>query len=162
MSVILRSKKGISPLIATILLISFAVALGSVVVWGVNLNLGKLVNKCDHVAIKIREISSAEVCYSGFGANGYINFVIDNVGEVDINGISLLIIGDKGTRFLDLDNITIHKGLLYENNDKKPVYDFTKFGDIKKVQFIPKIRTEKTIDSCPKKYAQAEKIRVCS
>ena len=51
------SKKGVSPLIATILLIAFAVALGSVVMnWGLNLSLGKSSDKCSRVEIKIRNI----------------------------------------------------------------------------------------------------------
>src|SRR3989338_10278026 len=87
---ILNSKKGVSPLIATILLIAFAVALGSVVMnWGLNLDLGKSADKCASVNIKIRNIEGAEICYGGFGANGYINFIIDNVGESDLNGLSV-------------------------------------------------------------------------
>ena len=160
---VLSSKKGVSPLIATILLIAFAVALGSVVMnWGLNLNLGKSADKCLNVEIKIREISSAEVCYGGVGANGYINFIIDNVGKMDISGLTLLIIGDKGTRLFDLDNIVIKKSSLYDKKDKEVSYDLSKFGNIKKVQFIPKIVNGKTMDVCPKSSVQADKIGVCS
>ena len=160
---IIGSKKGVSPLIATILLIAFAVALGSVVLnWGLNLNLGKSADKCGNAAIKIREISSAEVCYGGFGTNGYVNFIIDNVGGIDISGLTLLIIGDKGTRLFDLDNIMIKKGSLYDKKDKEVSYDFSRFGDIKKVQFIPKIKSDKSTDVCPKNSAQADRIGICS
>ena len=77
---IFRSKKGVSPLIATILLIAFAVALGSVVLnWGLNLNLGKT-DRCSNVEIKTRSIDVADVCYGGAGPNAYINFIIDNTG----------------------------------------------------------------------------------
>ena len=158
------SKKGVSPLIATILLIAFAVALGSVVMnWGLNLNLGKSPDLCYNVGIKIREISSAEVCYGGIGQNGYVNFIIDNVGETDITGLAILIVGDKGkTRLFDLDNILIRKRELFNKNDKEVSYDFNLYGDIKQVQFIPKIKTERSVEICSRGAVIAEKAGMCS
>ena len=160
---IFGSKKSVSPLIATILLIAFAVALGSVVMnWGLNLNLGKSSDKCRSVEIKIRNIDVAEVCFGGFGTKGYINFIIDNTGPMDISGLAIWIIGDKGTRLFDLDNILIKKDSLYDKKDKEVVYDFSTFGNIKQVQFIPKIKTEQTTEICPKNAIKAEKIGVCA
>ena len=160
---IFRHKKGVSPLIATILLIAFAVALGSVVMnWGLNLDLGKSADVCRNVEIKIRNIGVAEVCSGGFGANGYINFIIDNIGSSDITGLAIWVIGDKGTRLFDLDDVLIGSGSLYNKKDKEVSYDFTKFGDIKQVQFIPKIKTEQSTDICPKNSIKAEKIGICS
>ncbi|MBI2654658.1 hypothetical protein HYX02_07695 [Candidatus Woesearchaeota archaeon] len=160
---VFRSKKGVSPLIATILLIAFAVALGSVVMnWGLSLNLGKSTDKCRNVEIKIRNIDVAEICYGGFGTNGYINFIIDNVGAADINGLAIWIVGDKGTRLFDIDDILIKKGTLYDKKDKEVGYDFTKYGNIKQVQFIPKIKPEQTTEICPKNAIKAEKIGICA
>lgn len=157
---ILISKKGVSPLIATILLISFAVALGSVVMnWGLNLNLAKSEDKCAPVEIKIRNIGNAEVC---FGGNGYINFVIDNTGNSDINGLSIWIIGEKGTRLFDMDNILVRKGTLYDKKDKEVTYDFSTYGSIKQVQFIPKIKSQQTTEICPKNAVKADKVGVCA
>lgn len=162
MGSILKLKKGVSPLIATILLIAFAVALGSVVMnWGLSLNLGS-VDKCRNVEIRIRNIDLAEVCFGGFGENGYINFIIDNSGTIDVNGLAIWIVGDKGTKFFDVDNILIKKNSLYEKRDKEIAYDFLAFGNIKQVQFVPKIKSEQTIEVCPKNAVKAEKIGVCS
>ena len=160
----LVSKKGVSPLIATILLIAFAVALGSVVMnWGLNLSLGKSGDKCVNVAIKIREISSADVCYGGIGQNGYINFIIDNTGSTDINGLTILMVGNKGkTRLFDLDNILIKKGSLFDKKDKEVNYDFSEFGEINEVQFIPKIKTDQSTEICSRNSITAEKIGICS
>ncbi len=159
---IFKPKKGVSPLIATILLIAFAVALGSVVMnWGLNLNLGKPDDACSNVEIKIRDIGSSEICFGGFGKNGYINFIIDNTGSVDISGMAIWVSGDKTTRVFDLDNISIKKGALYDKKDKEVSYDFSVFGSIKQVQFIPKIYTGHTIEICPKSAIKAEKIGVC-
>ncbi|MBI2647323.1 hypothetical protein HYW99_02505 [Candidatus Woesearchaeota archaeon] len=158
-----NSKRGVSPLIATILLIAFAVALGSVVMnWGLNLNLGKSDDKCINVELKIRNIGVNEVCFGGIGANGYINFILDNTGAIDINGVAIWIIGDKATRLFDLDNIVIQKNTLFTKNDKEISYDFTAYGNIKQIQFIPKIKIEQTIEVCPKNSVKADKIGVCT
>lgn len=155
------SKKGVSPLIATILLIAFAVALGSVVMnWGLNLSLGKSSDKCASVEIKIRNINGAEICYGGFGANSYINFIIDNVGETDINGLAVWITGDKGTKISDLDDVTIKKDALFEIKGKEVAYDSTAYGGIKNVQFIPKVKSD-TLEPCLKNSIKAEKIGIC-
>jgi len=159
---VFNSKKGVSPLIATILLIAFAVALGSVVMnWGLNLELGKSADKCRNVEIKIRDIDSSEVCYGGFGQNGYINFVIDNAGT-DVSGIAIWIVGDRGTRLFDINNIALKSGSLYDKKDKEVTYDFITYGNIKQVQFIPKVKAEQTTEICPKNAVKAEKIGICS
>ena len=150
-------------MIATILLIAFAVALGSVVMnWGLSLDLGRSGDKCRDVGIKIRNIDATEVCFGGFGQNGYINFVIDNTGLTDINGLAIWIIGDKGTRLFDLDSILVKKGALYDKKDKEVSYDFSAFGNIKQIQFIPKVRAEQATEICPKNAIKAEKIGVCA
>lgn len=163
MQTFFRSKGGVSPLIATILLIAFAVALGSVVMnWGLSLNLGKSEDGCRNVEIKTRGMDSADVCFGGFGQNGYINFIIDNTGNDDISGLVIWIVGDKGTRLFDLDNILIKKGSLYDKKDKEVTYDFIQFGNIKQVQFIPKVKAGQATEICPKNSIKAEKIGVCS
>ena len=159
---LVESKKGVSPLIATILLIAFAVALGSVVMnWGLNLNLGKPADLCRTVEIKVRNIDVAEVCFGGVGNNGYINFIIDNTGTMDISGMVIWILGDKGTKLFDFET-TIKKGSLLDKKDKAVTYDFTTFGNIKQVQFIPKIRVEQIVEICPNNAIKADKIGVCS
>ncbi|MBI2657872.1 hypothetical protein HYX08_04220 [Candidatus Woesearchaeota archaeon] len=157
------SKKGVSPLIATVLLIAFAVALGSVVMnWGLNLNLGKSTDLCRGVEIKTRDLDVGEVCFGGFGQNGYINFILDNTGNMDISGLAIWIVGDKGTRLFDIDNILIRKGSLYDKKDKEVTYDFSMFGNIKQVQFIPKVKSGQSTEICPKNSIKAEKIGICT
>ncbi len=158
----IHGKKGVSPLIATILLIAFAVALGSVVMnWGLNLNLGKTNDACTHVEVKIRNIGNNEVCYGGSGPKGFINFVIDNTGNVDLNGLSILIRGDKGTKLLDIDNIAIYKGTLFEKQDSSLAYNFDENGGIKEVQIIPKIMSGGNAEICTNNAAKAKKVGAC-
>lgn len=158
------SKKGVSPLIATILLIAFAVALGSVVMnWGLNIGASISDDKCRNVEIKIRNINGGDVCFGGFGSNGYTNFIIDNTGRTDIVGLSIWIIGERGTKIFELDNILIEKGSLYAKKDKEVAYDFITFGNIRQMQFTPKIKisADKTTDLCVKDTIKAEKVGAC-
>ena len=155
-------KKGLSPLIAMVLIISFAVALGSVVLnWGKNLDISRLGDACSGAAIKIRNIGQGEACYSGSGQDAFINFIIDNSGSADIAGLGIWIVGDKGTKLLDLDNIEIKSGALLHVEDDRVKYDFNTYGRINHIQFIQKVKTGAGIDICPKNSVKAEKIGIC-
>lgn len=158
----LKSKRGVSPLIATILLIAFAVALGSVVMnWSLNLGSGKSSGECRDVEIKVENINSVEVCSGSLGQSGYINFVIRNKGLSDINGLALWIIGEKGTKLVDLDSASIKSGASYKKTDKDVTYDSSLLGILRQVQFMPKIQIEQKIENCPKNSVKAEKLGYC-
>ncbi len=155
-------KKGVSPLIATVLLIAFAVALGSVVMnWGLNLNFGKTADNCRNVEIKIRNMDGSDACFGGSGQNGYVNFIIDNTGLAEVNGLRVIIDGEKGTKLFDLDKLSIKKGSLYDKKDQEVSYDFSQYGDIKQISFIPKIITGQT-EICTKNSIEAKAIGKCS
>jgi len=159
---VIFKKRGVSPLIATVLLISFAVALGSVVLnWGRNLDISKPGDACSGIAIKIRNIGGAEACYSGSGPNAFINFILDNPGNQDIDGLGIWIVGEKGTKLLDLDNIKIRSGELLDIKEDRVKYDFDTYGKINHIQFIPKVKTADGIDICPRNSLRAEKIGIC-
>ncbi|MFH0868458.1 MAG: archaellin/type IV pilin N-terminal domain-containing protein [Candidatus Woesearchaeota archaeon] len=157
------NKRGVSPLIATILLISFAVALGTVVLnWGRNLEISKPGDKCAGVSIKIRSIDSTEACYSILGQKAYIHFIMDNSGNTNIDGLSIWIIGEKGTSLQDLNDISIKKGELLNIDDQSIMYDLINYGVIEHIQFIPKIKIDNLIDTCVKSSVKAKKIGICS
>ncbi len=159
----LKSKRGVSPLIATILLIAFAVSLGSVVMnWSLNLGSDKSLNGCRNVEIKVESKNSVEVCSGILGQNGYINFIIENKGLVDVQGLVMWIIGEKGTKLVDLDGASIKSGASYNKNDKELTYDSSLLGILKQVQFMPKIQTEQKIENCPKNAVKADKMGYCA
>lgn len=155
-------KRGVSPLIATFLLISFVVALGSVVLnWGRNFEISKPEDMCSDVSIKIRNIGGHETCYSGSGPNMHIKFILDNEGSINVNGLAIWIIGEKGTKLIDQDDISINAGQLLEIKDNKVTYDFNNYGKIKQVQFIPKVKTQDSIEVCPRNAVKTGKIGAC-
>jgi len=98
----------------------------------------------------------------GFGPNGYLQFLLDNTGTIDIDGLAIWINGNKGTSLFDLDDIVFRRATLYDKKDKQVTYDFAKFGNIKKVQFIPKIMNQGNSEICPRKSIKAEIIGVCT
>ena len=156
------NKRGVSPLIATVLLISFAVALGSVVLnWGRNLDISKPNDKCAGVSLKIRNIGNAQACYSISGSDAYINFIIDNNGNKDIDGLGIWITGEKGTKLLDLNELSINKGELLDIKDNSVKYDFSTYGPIKHIQFIPKVKFDDSIDICTRNSVKADEIGIC-
>ena len=156
------NKRGVSPLIATVLLISFAVALGSVVLnWGRNLDISKPGDVCAGVSIKIRHIISSEVCYAGSGKNTFIQFILDNNGNADIDGISIWVTGTSGTKLLDFNGMAIKKSELLTIKDNTIVYDSITNGPIKSIQFFPKIKNGNSLEICAKNAIKATDIKTC-
>ncbi len=105
-----RNKKGVSPLIATVLLIAFAVALGAIVMsWGKSYitqtqtdvqNKGNLQMTCsEDVGINILSIAgSFDACYKdtdNTSVNGTIKFTLKNSGSEALAGLKVQIITDK-------------------------------------------------------------------
>ncbi len=156
------NKRGVSPLIATVLLISFAVALGAEAMnWGRNLDISKPGDKCAGINIKIRNINNVQVCYAIEEDNGYINFVLDNEGNRDIGGLGIWVTGDKGTKLLDFNDLPIKKGELLDIKDKSVTYDFNTYGDIKHIQFFPKVKINGDLEICARSSIKADKIGAC-
>ena len=144
-----NGKRGVSPLIATVLLIAFAVALGAVVMnWGrsfvqqqtdqaektTQTKLG-----CSlRVSLKIAEIDSTpQICYGGGGDTGYIEIRLNNEDESNaIKGLSISVSGEKNTYNNDTINTTIPVGLSAYLNMS---YSYTSYGKIKSVRIVPSI-----------------------
>lgn len=156
------SKRGVSPLIATVLLISFAVALGSVVLnWGRNLDISKPNDLCAGVSIKIRNIDGAEACYSGSGTNTYLQFILDNNGDADIDGLGIWVAGKKATKLMDFNNLPLRKGELLEISDTSVKFDTIENGEIKNIQFFPKVKNVDSIEICARNLVKATNIKRC-
>ena len=156
------NKRGVSPLIATVLLISFAVALGAVVMnWGRNLDISIPGDVCADVSIKLRNINNVQVCHTGTGKNGYINFIIDNNGNRDIDGLGIWVTGEKGTKLLNFNDFSINVGELLDIKDQSVKYDFDTYGNIKNIQFFPKIKKEDSLEICARNSVKASNIGVC-
>lgn len=148
------NKKGVSPLIATILLIGFAVGLGAVVMnWGKSIveETSFTLGDCSRASLNVDDNT---LCYG----NNYIQFDLDNIGSVDMEGVTLWITGSKNSYQIDLPDSNLKRG---GHVSKKVLYDFNTYGNIIQVQFIPKIKSEGSILPCTKSSLEKSKLRQC-
>ena len=100
----MMNKKGISPLIATVLLIGFAVALAAVVMtWG--LDFIKTTAETTEEQTKYTLICASDLSFSISGVDqttvGSESITIDNRGQVDIVSVLFRIYGPTGVDVVD-------------------------------------------------------------
>jgi flagellin-like protein len=151
-------KKGVSPLIATVLLIAFAVALGAVVMnWGKSFTTGKMEDvqqKSDRdisctmdVSLGITKIDNApQICYGGSGDNGYLYFLIENVGTRNVRQIDLHIIGNTGVYSnTTMNNTAVPVGGMLRQNI---TYAYSTYGGVQKVRIVPQVDIAGKVITC--------------
>ena len=144
----LRSKKGVSPLIATVLLIAFAVALGAVV-----MNWGK--GYVQSQAVQVETQSNAQlscqsdielsvyvlngrpkVCYSVDGDVTTLEIMLKNEGTSTIEGISATLISALD----DVYSQELDKKIIGGGVSKFEIeVDNDEFGAVLQADFTPKI-----------------------
>ncbi len=142
-------KKAVSPLIATVLLIAFAVALGAVVMnWGRSYTEQTAENvkkksdvdvKCSlDVKMKLLELSDKpQICVGQWGANSYINFTALNDGAKKIEAIQVMVIGD-GTPGVVVNTSVSNSTITIAGAVKiSAAYTYSAAGNLKKVRLIP-------------------------
>jgi len=155
-----KSKKGVSPLIATILLLVLAVGLGLLV-----MNWGRAhveaASKCAvNTGLSIVKLNNIpEICYAGEGEDGYIHFIVENGPNVDIEALQLRIIGKK-----EIYNIGIKEKIPKGHSLLKDIpYNFNEFGSIRQIKITPKIMLypEEEPILCPEQALVTGEIRSC-
>ncbi len=156
-----QSKRGVSPLIATILLIAFAVALGSVIMnWGLNLSAQNSDDPCQRIRLELKPIGNAEACYGNTGTQGYVNFILENTGTSDISGVSIWLTGQKKTELIDLV-ISIPRKATFERINKETSFDFNAVGNINQIQFIPKVQSPERTSICTRQSIEPKIVTFC-
>lgn len=155
-----QSKKGVSPLIATVLLIAFAVALGAVVMnWGRTYveDTATLAReksdteiKCSSdVKIEFLKVKSVKkICYD-YTTTTKLNMTIENTGKLDIVGLQVTVVGSKdiNTTLLDLKaaNLTLKRSRFYRNE----TVELNDLGTPEQIRIVPEIEIEGNRISCP-------------
>ena len=138
----LNSKRGVSPLIATVLLIAFAVALGAVVMnWGRSYveetaSFAKTKSNTEvrcSMDVRIKEVKINDVtkfCYNDTG--GFVNFLIKNSGRKQITRLLVQVINTNDNVNTTTLNVSIPVGYNYHG-----VVNYT--GSFQQVEVIPNI-----------------------
>lgn len=133
-----RNKRGMSPLVATIILILFAVVLGVIILnWGRAqiVKSAKCPINCDMNIVYLN--GKPQICYAGQGDTGYIEFYLENGVNIDVAGVLLRIIGDKDLYQTEVTD-KIERGYTLK---KTIPYNFNLFGKIEQIRIVPKINT---------------------
>ena len=151
-------KKGVSPLIATVLLIAFAVALGAVVMnWGRAYvqdtqesvrQKGEVDVKCSSdVRLKIGKIANTiQLCYGGGGTSGYVNVLVINDGITDIDSLRFAVVGTLGV----YTNNSVYSTGLAQSEPKRInlSYDYSTYGAIRQVRITPVLNIGGALKPC--------------
>jgi len=133
-----KTKKGISPLAATVLLLFVAILLGILVMnWG-RAQLEEASECTIDVGLSFVELNrKPQVCYAGSGANGALTLIVENGIATEVSALQLRIIGTKNVYTTDLPDSHIEKGYSFM---RTVPYDFNLFGDIRQVRLVPKVK----------------------
>jgi len=149
------SKKAITPLISTVLLVSFAVLLGIFVMnWGkTTYAVEQETNLCESSALGIVTINEvAEMCYQ----SNNIKFTIENQGQTEVSGFKVSIIGDTGIQQFDLER-GLASGAI---NEITTPYD-SSVGTIRKIKIVPRISNNGIASLCPKSGVEIDRVALC-
>lgn len=153
-------KKGLSPLVATLLLIGFSIALGTIVMsWGQGfieekaefvVGVEAALLECSRVAIKVIEVGGApEICID----NGNIKAFIEN-GPITIDNIQARIVGASG--------IITNEAILSERLVKNQAVETTfPANGVKQVKLTPYILINRDKQYCSEQAITYENIGAC-
>jgi len=155
------NKRGISPLVSTIVLIMISIGIGFVVMnWG-RTQLGEGARCAVDAEMKVVKLNGVpQVCYSGSGESGFIKILIENGANVDVGSLLVTIIGSKQPYNIELKDSAIEKGYTLQ---KEVPYNFDLFGKVKQVKIAPKIITYPGEPSllCPEQSLIIAGVRPC-
>jgi flagellin-like protein len=174
------TKKGVSPLIATVLLLVFALTLGGIVMNFTQTSTIELRDKASDkmergltcsldLDLEILEIGSREyICYNRTGSDGFglnnLEVIVQNSGSANAEGIRVFIL-DYNERPTTVDDLTP----LGAHNRTKYNLNITKTDDTSNFEFPPsKIiispiikHTRESVDICSDNRIEIEEIYDC-
>ena len=159
----IRNKKAISPIIATLLLISFVVAITVLVSNLLFLDEAapEEIERCGGKDI-LRVISfsnNKDVCYTGVSIAGNIRLSLENRGDIPISKLGVTVFGTKTLQTTELRTL-ISPGTPFREDI---AYDFLKNGNIEGIRITPFVSSGETEYQCQESNLEIKKdnIRAC-
>lgn len=150
-------KKGITPLMATFLLISFAVAIGVVVMNFGRAQVEQQAECAIDINLKFSKISNQDqICYDVSKKD--IAFTIENGINIKVDGLILNTIGSQKADSLELNDAKIGKAGVYLGH---MTYDKAVSGDMKQLKITPKVTMYDQEQICTEKALVVENLRAC-
>ncbi len=160
------NKRALSPLVATILLIAFAIALGVVVMsWGKSYIEEKAeftagphdASACGVAELSIIKVGGEDkVCYNS--ATNIIESFVENGHDVIIDDIRVRIVGTEGIQTLE----SVLDTPLARSASARIRFDYpANIGDVQQIRFTPLINVKGEFMPCSKQAAVSEDIKEC-
>jgi len=152
-----NKKKGITPLMITLLLISFAVAVGFVV-----MNFGAAAAEdqaiCPiEVGLKLAVIGGQDqLCYNQ--ASKEIAFTLENGINIKVDGLVFNAIGNKKAESFELTEAKMIKAGNYMGNVP---YDASVDGELQQIKITPVVVLYEESEICTEQALILENIRTC-
>ena len=151
-------KKGITPLMATLLLISFAVALGVVI-----MNFGRAQieseSECSiNIGLQISKVGG-ETQFCLDRTSNQIFLIVENGINIKVEGLTMNIIGTKKATTQELNDAKIEKAGAYL---KYVDYNVNEMGEVRQIKIIPKVQMYDKELICQEKAIILEDIRDCN
>ena len=162
----IKNKRGLSPLIATILLIAFAVALGAVV-----MNLGRTFeNKGIPIpgdsgcvvngGLEIAKIGGEQkICFVDAGKDSSVDFTIHNSASADVEDLQITIYGSNDV--FNKDSILREVMKRGEGRRIKLRYDKAVYGSVQQIVITPIVRYGSSVSACTEAKLVLEDIGAC-
>jgi hypothetical protein len=149
------NKRGIAPLVATLLLLSFAVALG-VVIMSFGRAQVELEAKCPiNVGLKLSK-EGTPLCYDANSKE--LKFNVENGVNINVEGLVVNVIGSQQAQSFELNDAMISKAGLYSG---KINYDSDSGGVLRQIKITPKINLHDNEQVCTDKAVIIEEIKDC-
>ncbi len=146
--------KGLSPLIATVLMIAFAVALGTIIMeW--SLSFISSDSPCDEVQVDFFAPAGG-VCYEAVTKN--MRFVLENTGKQDVDHFSINIF-DKT---LDMTSLDTKSGLEAGSTQTMKISYSPPSTDKLSIKLVPVVISGDEPVRCDDKRLEMGNIPVCS
>ncbi len=150
----MMQKRAMSPLLSTIILIGFAIALGGVVMsWGkAGYTAEKQVMECEQTSLSLVSYGENKgIC----SRDGILYFTMQNNGEMDLEGIKVSILGTND----------IYSGVIDRKIDVADIVKldigYDDVGKIEKIIFVPKFNDLEEGQLCPKNGFSIEDVGEC-
>jgi len=151
------NKRGMSPLVATLLLIAFAVAIGVVII-----NFGsaqvEMEAECPiSIGLKISEVAEKEqLCLDK--TKNQLFLIVENGVNIKVEGLIINVIGAKKVFTYELAEAKLEKA---GNYMKYLTYSLEEYGEIRQLKIIPKVKLYDEEVICQEKAIVLEEIRDC-
>jgi hypothetical protein len=151
------NKLAISPLIATLLLLSFATALGVVIMSFGSAQVEQEAQCPIDIDLKLATIGGKEqVCYNA--AKRDLSFTVENGVNIKVQGLIVNVIGSKDAKTFTLNQAKMGKLGNYLGHIQ---YDSSVSGAIQQVKITPKVVMYDEEQICPEKALIVENVRKC-